>query len=163
MINALKNTLRSLLLNVEKEHNKWYKVIKDLAEEVFIEETTPRICGRQKHRANTVANPPSDYYRRTITQPFQMSERFSEESMIPYYGLFLVTSNSSNIRYFQTDKIGKKAFLSLQIFIDTIFEIFLVCLVNVIYGLIIGNFKILYQIILLILLNVYPQDLKVLK
>ena len=116
LINALKNTLRCLLLNVEEEHKKWYKVVKDLAEEVIMEETTPRICGRQKHRANTVANTPSEYYRRTITQPLleylvtQMSERFSEESMISYYGLSLIPSNLSNIKYFQTDKDWKKSF-----------------------------------------------------
>ena len=117
LIKALKNTLQYHLANVEKEHEKWYKVVKDLAEEVFIEETTPRTCGRQKHRANTAAKTPSEYYRRTVTQPLleylitQMSERFSEESMVPYYGLSIIPSNLSSIKYFQPDKDWKENFL----------------------------------------------------
>ena len=67
MIKALKNILKSHLANVEESHEKWYKSVKELAEEVFIEEATPRTCGRQKHRANTVSRTPSECYRRTVT------------------------------------------------------------------------------------------------
>ena len=116
MIKALKNILKSHLANVEESHEKWYKSVKELAEEVFIEEATPRTCGRQKHRANTVSRTPSEYYRRTVTQPLLEYLLVDEESMIPYYGLSIIPSNLSNIAYFQPDKDWKESFLVFEIF-----------------------------------------------
>lgn len=105
MIKALKNTLQCHLVNIKEQHNKWYKIAKELASEVFIEEETPRLCGRHKHRANTAAKSPSEYYRRTVTQPLleyilrQMTDRFTEESMVTFFGLSFI-SNLFSIVYF---------------------------------------------------------------
>ena len=149
IIKALKNTLQCHLANIEEQHNKWYKIAKELASEVFIDEETPRLCGRQKHRANTAAKSPSEYYRRTVTQSLleyilrQMTDRFTEKSMVPiwsfYYMVFLLyhlTYLMQNI--FSLIKIERKFFANLY---RSNFPNYLVSLVNVICGLVFGNFK----------------------
>lgn len=82
---------------VRKEvDTRWFEEAEALAESVGTLPEKPRTVERQRHRPNTPADSPSEYYRRVVTIPFldhlksQIETRFSENNldvMDAVYGL----------------------------------------------------------------------------
>ena len=58
----------------------------------------PRICSRQRHRTNTPASSPSEYFKRMITIPIldhllaELDRRFTSHQVTALQGLYLVPS-----------------------------------------------------------------------
>ena len=50
-------------------HEECFKDATELASNVGVLPSVPRVVGRQIHKNNTPADGPSEYYRRTLTIP----------------------------------------------------------------------------------------------
>ena len=70
IIESLKNVVYLTRANVDSYHAQWYETAVTLAQNIFVDESRPRTCGRQQHRENVPAENISDYYKRVITTPF---------------------------------------------------------------------------------------------
>lgn len=68
--------------DVDAYHDMWYSDAIELAKKVDVQETRPRVIGRQTHRDNPRCDSPTEYFKTTITIPFldhlltEMNERF---------------------------------------------------------------------------------------
>ena len=97
-INTLTSSLKQVRESVDSYHNRWFDTISEMCHEVGTTPSLPRIVGRQRHRANTPASNPSEYYRRTITIPVldhllsEIDRRFSVHQKTALKGLYLVPS-----------------------------------------------------------------------
>ena len=69
-----------------------------MCDEVGTTPCLPRMCSGQKHRSNTPASDPCEYYRRTITIPLldhllaELERRFSPHQKLAMEGLYLIPS-----------------------------------------------------------------------
>ena len=81
---------------VDVRHTRWFEEAESLAGSVGTLPEKPRTVERQRHRPNTPADSPSEYYRRVVTIPFldhlksQIQTRFSQNNlnvMDAVYGL----------------------------------------------------------------------------
>ena len=94
-INLLKAELKILRTSVDEYHDKFYDEAVELANEVEVDEKTPRICKHQTTRENYTASTPREYYRLKLTIPFldhlieEMESRFPSE-MCNLYNVFYV-------------------------------------------------------------------------
>lgn len=70
----------------------------NICESVGTEPALPRRCGRQRHRENTLADTPTDFFKRTVTIPLldhiimEMQSRFTELHRTALKGIALVPS-----------------------------------------------------------------------
>ena len=91
-------TVQKVRNEVEQFHAKWFDKIKKLCEDSGIVLSLPRRCGRQIHRANTPADTPCEYYRRTITIPLldhmltELNSRFGQHQQTALLGLSILPS-----------------------------------------------------------------------
>lgn len=105
LISALKNLIASVTFSIDTYHERWYKIALELADSVHVEENKPRTCGRQQNRDNTESDSPSEYYRRTISQPLleylnmEFSTRFDSDSLIPFRGLAIIPAHLFSLKY----------------------------------------------------------------
>ena len=78
--------------------SKWFSTVESLCEKVSAEVVLPRACGRQRHRDNTPAESPSEYFRWTISIPVldhlavEMQSRFGKQQQAAMIGFFAVPS-----------------------------------------------------------------------
>ena len=72
-------------LNSTEEFALIFDEVKRRASQIGVELAVPQLVGRQIHRANTPADNPQEYFRRTIMIPVldnmitELEERFSEQ------------------------------------------------------------------------------------
>ena len=83
-VSAITDTLKVRRENVDSFSGEMFAEAIKLGDKIDVEPSTPRLCRRQKKRANTPAASPEQYYRWTLVIPLldhlnqQMAERFSE-------------------------------------------------------------------------------------
>lgn len=88
MIEETRKKIESLRTNIEREHKEWFEEAQLIAEMLDTEMTTPRIVGRQVHRANNAAATALEYYRSNYTVQFvdhlmsEFNARFSNENQV---------------------------------------------------------------------------------
>ena len=61
--------LEELRENVVVHHRKWFAKVEQLCDSVGVQAALPRLCARQRNRANVPAENACDYYRRVISIP----------------------------------------------------------------------------------------------
>ena len=95
-IKTLTSSLKQVRESIDSYHNRWFETISEMCSEVGTAPSIPRICGLQRHRANTPASNPSEYYRRTGTVPIlyhllaELARWFSSHQKTALQGLYLV-------------------------------------------------------------------------
>ena len=95
LIESLKNLAISRN-NIDTYHSKWYAKALRLAEDVNVDESKPRTCGRQINRSNVPAESVSDYFKKSSTIPLanhlhsELNNRFDPTSTNAYYGLYII-------------------------------------------------------------------------
>ena len=81
-LNTVKSTLQLVRDDVETHYNEWLKSSENMALEIDVEVTLPRLCRRQINRTNILADSLSNYYLRCIAIPLldhliqEMGSRF---------------------------------------------------------------------------------------
>ena len=68
-VDTVKATLQGVRSNVSTFHSRVYRQATQMAQCVGIEESSPRLAGRQQHRSNIQAENCSDYYQLNLTIP----------------------------------------------------------------------------------------------
>jgi hypothetical protein len=97
-VEVLTSSLKKVRKNVDSHHSEWFKTVSDMCSGGGTTPSLPRICGRQRHRPNTPASTPSEYFRRTITVPMldhllaELDRWFSSHQITALQGLYLVPS-----------------------------------------------------------------------
>ena len=95
---TLTSSLKKVRENVDTHHSEWFETISEMCRNIGTTPSIPRICSRQRHRTNTPASTPSEYFRRTITVPIldhllaELNRRFSSHQTTALQGLYLVPS-----------------------------------------------------------------------
>ena len=85
-IELVKKNVQDICTKIEVFHNRIYKQAVLMAQSVGIEETKPRIAGKQHHRRNIQAESCTDYYGLNQTIPLvdhllsELTARFDDES-----------------------------------------------------------------------------------
>lgn len=85
-IESVKVALKGTRSRVDNFHNHIYEEATHLGATVGIEESVPRLAGRQQHRKNVPADTMMDYYKRNLTIPLldhiisELDSRFDSES-----------------------------------------------------------------------------------
>lgn len=92
MIESLISFLGEIRENCDSYHSKWFQQAVEIAKKFEISVTHPRITKRQTMRANQPSNLTEEYYKLSLIIPFNMSSRFSKESLVAYTGLYLIAS-----------------------------------------------------------------------
>ncbi len=88
--------LRDMRSDVDSVHTKWYEEVATMCQSAEVTMTLPRLCGRQRNRANVPAQTPSEYYCRTVTTPIldhlisEIQSRFSAHHKTALLGLHLI-------------------------------------------------------------------------
>ncbi|XP_014675618.1 PREDICTED: 52 kDa repressor of the inhibitor of the protein kinase-like [Priapulus caudatus] len=94
VVTALKNVRD----RIDTYHDKWFAAASDICSAVGTEPALPRRCGWQRHRENTPADTPSDFFKRAVTIPLldhiinEMQSRFTELHCTALKGIALVPS-----------------------------------------------------------------------
>ena len=97
-VEALTLSLKKVRENVDSHHSEWFMTVTDMCSTVGTTPSIPRICGRRRHRPNTLASTPSEYVRRTITVLIldhllaELNRRFNSHQITALQGLYLVPS-----------------------------------------------------------------------
>ena len=98
IISSLLNVVSEYRNNVDIKHSEWYDEALSLAKKYDIAEKKIRTTKRQIHRDNQPASTPCEFYKRSLTIPLldqllnDLRARFSDNSLISYYGLYLLPS-----------------------------------------------------------------------
>ena len=96
-VEVLTLSLKKVRENVDSHHSEWFMTVTDMCSTVGTTPSIPRICGRQRHRPNTLASTPSEYFR-TITVLIldhllaELNRRFNSHQITALQGLYLVPS-----------------------------------------------------------------------
>ena len=61
VMNTLTSYFKQVRERVDSYHDKWFDTVLEMCSEVGTTPSVPRICGRQRNRANTPATNPSKY------------------------------------------------------------------------------------------------------
>ena len=91
--------------NIDSYHDIWYKTALQFATNLNICEKKVRTNKRQVHRSNHTSSSISDFYKFSLTIPlvdhvlFQLQSRFSDQSLVAYYGLYLIPSKIVSMEY----------------------------------------------------------------
>ena len=64
LVSDVELELQLLKVKCDDEFHVWFEETKNLADELCIQVSTPRIASRQTHRSNIPADSPEAYYRR---------------------------------------------------------------------------------------------------
>ena len=86
-ISFVRTTLQCARDDVDSVHARIYEAALEIATNVGVDESMPRISKRQQHRANVPFSDPSEYYKRIITIPTfdylitEMDGRFHHDSV----------------------------------------------------------------------------------
>ena len=97
-VDTLTSSLKNIRENVDTHHNEWFESVSEMCSSVGTTPSMPRTCARQRHRTNTPASTPSEYFKRTITIPIldhflvELDRRFSSHHQTAIQGLHLVPS-----------------------------------------------------------------------
>ena len=97
-INSVKAALQNTRSNIT-DHHQLVGKIEQMCSDVNIEPSLPRICGRQTHRSNVLADTPSVFYCRTVSIPLldhlisETDTRFSSHQQTALMGLSVVPSS----------------------------------------------------------------------
>ncbi|KAK3091798.1 hypothetical protein FSP39_022710 [Pinctada imbricata] len=98
--------------NVDDEFESCFLDAKKIADDIEMEVTIPRTCGKQKHRVNVSSNDPAEYYKLAVAIPFldyflqELSSRFLKEDQVAYS---LCSLLPENIVCFSDDELSKLA------------------------------------------------------
>ena len=98
IISFLLNIVSEYRNNVDLKHDEWYNEALLLAQQFDIAEKKIRTTKRQMHRDNQPTSTPSELYKRSLTIPLldqllnDLKTRFSDNSLVSYYGLYLLPS-----------------------------------------------------------------------
>ena len=76
LVSDVELELQLLKVKCDDEFHVWFEETKNLADELCIQVSTPRIASRQTHRSNIPANSPEAYYRRNNHITNEMEARF---------------------------------------------------------------------------------------
>ena len=85
-IDVVKSTLKGYRSRVDEFHARVYDKALLLAASIDVEESSPRLAGRQTHRSSIQATSAKDYYRLNLTIPFldhtiiELETRFDSQS-----------------------------------------------------------------------------------
>ena len=85
-IEAVKSVVKGFRSEVDSFHDRYYQEALRLAALVDVEESAPRLAGRQQHRQNVPATSSAEYYRLNVTVPLldhmisELDSRFNSES-----------------------------------------------------------------------------------
>ena len=97
-VSTVIETLKSVRVNIDHHHEKWYKEAVRIAETINVAPSKPRTCAFQRFRANAPADTSSDYFRRTISVPVldaiitDLCNRFTPENLTCVGGFYCVPS-----------------------------------------------------------------------
>ena len=91
----VKTTLKDCRSDCDSFHARMYGEALRVAEKVNVQEAVPRFTNssRQSHRSNSRASSASEYYKRSLTIPMLLDDRFNGESTIIVTGFFYYSSN----------------------------------------------------------------------
>lgn len=104
-ITNLKTTLQKIRSDVNSFHARIYSEAMVIAQSVGVEESMPRLAGRQQHRQNIQAQNSNDYFRLNLTIPLldhlinEINSRFdntSSQATIEFVNLLPSTINASH-------------------------------------------------------------------
>ena len=97
-VNSCVSVFQNLGKDVDKNHDRWFSEVQQLAASTGIELSLPRLCGRQTQRSNIPSQTPKEYYWRTITIPLldhiisEMTSRFDKHQQLALSGLVFIPS-----------------------------------------------------------------------
>lgn len=97
-VRTLATSLYQVRENVDSHHSEWFETVTEMCSNVGTTPSLPRICSRQRHRTNTPASSPSEYFKRMITIPIldhllaELDRRFTSHQVTALQGLYLVPS-----------------------------------------------------------------------
>ena len=77
LISSVKQQIATFRSNTDLYHGIWYQEVVDLAQELGVQPSIPRVAARQSLRNNVPAENADVYYKRTITIPV-LGEKNSE-------------------------------------------------------------------------------------
>jgi len=98
LIHSLLHLVNEFRRNIDEKHEAWYGEALKIAKDLNIPEKKLRTNKRQVHRENHPSSNVSEYYKLSLTIPLldhvvgQLTSRFSEQSLVSYYGLYLLPS-----------------------------------------------------------------------
>jgi hypothetical protein len=112
-IKYLKEKVQVHRENAIQEFSSIFELAELDADELDVELTCPRLAKRQKHRANTPADTPEEYFRRTVFVPYLDSliaafeNRFSEKNSGAFDLFFLHPKNFKTLSIAEYMEIAK--------------------------------------------------------
>ena len=97
--------------NAIQEFSSIFELAELDADELDVELTCPRLAKRQKHRTNTPADTPEEYFQRTVFGPFLIAafeNRFSGKNSGAFYLFVLHPKNFKTLSIAEYMEIAKK-------------------------------------------------------
>ena len=70
LIRGTEQSLQLMRDNIDSMNKDWFRSATDMASKINLPVTLPRLCGRQRHRANTPATSEMEHLSRTIAIPY---------------------------------------------------------------------------------------------
>ncbi|XP_052268219.1 52 kDa repressor of the inhibitor of the protein kinase-like [Dreissena polymorpha] len=95
-VSVVQQALQEVRDNIDTYHNTWFQEVSTIADNLGVQPSQPRLCGRQTKRDNIEAATPELYYKRNLTIPFvdtfvnEMDTRFSDLQTKAAMGLKLI-------------------------------------------------------------------------
>lgn len=111
MISDIKKQIDDLRINLDKEHEEWFKEAQGMAEKVGTEIKIPRITGRQIHRSNAENSTPIDYYCVNNSTKFvdhlvtEFNSRFSDENQVGVKLFYILPAHIITLQESSLDKV----------------------------------------------------------
>ncbi|XP_052268766.1 52 kDa repressor of the inhibitor of the protein kinase-like [Dreissena polymorpha] len=69
-VSVVQQALQEVRDNIDTYHNTWFQEVSTIADNLGVQPSQPRLCGRQTKRDNIEAATPELYYKRNLTIPF---------------------------------------------------------------------------------------------
>ena len=88
--------MSNIRVNIDKYQNEWYSEACKLAEKINVNESVPRTCAQQTTRENFPAEPPSYYYKISLSIPLidtvfsELKRRFEGNQKCIFGGLYII-------------------------------------------------------------------------
>jgi type II secretory pathway pseudopilin PulG len=95
-VSVVQQALQEVRDNIDTYHNTWFQEASTIADNLGVQPSQPRLCGRRTKRDNIEAATPELYYKRNLTIPFvetfvnEMDTRFSDLQTKAAMGLKLI-------------------------------------------------------------------------
>ena len=109
-VSKVKITVGDLRSNVDTFHARVYAEAKQLAQDVHVDESIPRLASRQQHRSNITADSYSEYYCRNLTIPLldhlltELNTRFDKKDSVVELMQLLPSVIASNSDFLSPEK-----------------------------------------------------------